>query len=553
MSDQNLSFDAQAPRRGAPTGEPDSPKSPERDENAGPPAGPDGEPPPVLARRAGQTGAEPDEHADERSEPERHGLVRQDDQPGGRDGPDGGTTAALAPPPVSLEGLRHTPFLPLAHMFLTGWRDKDAPTLRRHRGDFYHWRDGRYQPLGREEVDREVLNFLAAILQPEEVNPQLVQGVHALLKSLTLVGEEYAMPVWLDGRNSTGPDRRYVAMANGVLDLEALFAGRARKFGDVLLPPSPLWFSRTVLSYEFDPAAECPLWTSVLDRVLEEDRDRIALLQEWFGYNLVADTSHQKLLILVGEGNNGKSLVCNTLTELLGPENVSGVPLEAFGSRFGLYPTLGKLANVVPEVGELDRVAEGVLKAFTGGDYMTYDRKNRDPIQERPTARLIISTNNLPRFSDRSQGVWRRILLLPFQVNLPPEEVDLNLADKLRVELPGIFIWALAGLMRLRRRGRFTEPAVSLAALREYRDESNPTGQFLEGATSAGGQVGCSELYDAYRTWVVRHGNKPLAIANFSRELKKRYPAVERRLTGGRKKRRWVYDGVTLDSDFDSI
>ena len=88
-------------------------------------------------------------------------------------------------------------------------------------------------------------------------------------------------------------------------------------------------------------------------------------MQEWVGYTLTPDTSQQKFLVAEGEGANGKTVFLETHTQLLGPENVSHVPLEMFGMRFQLTSTLGKLANICSEVGEIDRVAEGTLKQFT--------------------------------------------------------------------------------------------------------------------------------------------------------------------------------------------
>src|SRR5262249_19280874 len=147
-----------------------------------------------------------------------------------------------------------------------------------------------------------------------------------------------------------------------------------------------------------------------------------ALLQEWFGCCLLFDTTHQSFLVLEGEGSNGKSVVCAVLAALLGTDNVSHVPLENFGQRFALTQTLGKLANIASEVGEIDKAAEGTLKAFTSGDRMTFDRKGIAPVEAMPTARLVLATNNRPRFTDRSGGLWRRMLLMPFQVEIQAHE-----------------------------------------------------------------------------------------------------------------------------------
>jgi phage/plasmid-associated DNA primase len=120
-----------------------------------------------------------------------------------------------------------------------------------------------------------------------------------------------------------------------------------------------------------------------------------------------------------------------------GEENVSHVPLEMFGQRFQLTPTLDKLANICAEVGEVTSVAEGVLKQFTAGDRMYFDRKGIPGVQRYPTARLILATNNRPRFRDRTMGIWRRILLVPFRYTVPVDRQDRDLPRKLKEELPG--------------------------------------------------------------------------------------------------------------------
>jgi phage/plasmid-associated DNA primase len=103
-------------------------------------------------------------------------------------------------------------------------------------------------------------------------------------------------------------------MENGLLDLEGLLAGR----DNVLHPHSPEWFSLVALPYAFDPAAECPKRLAFLERNLEGDRERIAFMQEWYGYTLTHDTSQQKFVFHEGDGANGKSVACAVQTALLG-------------------------------------------------------------------------------------------------------------------------------------------------------------------------------------------------------------------------------------------
>ncbi|TXT21170.1 MAG: hypothetical protein FD138_4088, partial [Planctomycetota bacterium] len=312
---------------------------------------------------------------------------------------------------------------------------REFPNLRYWRGEFYRYSGQCYRRLPPDEVctmltasiKREFDRINQEQLetwQPSEKNPtpprpkkvtrSLVGDVQQALQSLCQIHQVGKLDSWLDESQGC-----FVAVTNGIVDIQRAALGQS----DCLLAHSPDWFSLVVLPYSFDAAAAaCPKWLAFLAKNLEGDAERIGILQEWFGLCLVTDTSFQKFLLMVGEGANGKSVACAVLTALLGAANVSNVPLEGFGQRFQLMQTVGKLANIAAEIGEVDKVAEGHLKAFTSGDRMQFERKYRDPIELTPTARLVLATNNLPRFADRSGGLWRRMILMPFRVTIPAAE-----------------------------------------------------------------------------------------------------------------------------------
>ena len=168
-----------------------------------------------------------------------------------------------------------------------------------------------------------------------------------------------------------------------------------------------------------------------------------------------------------------------TLEALLGKANTSAVPLGLFGERFQLVPTIGKLVNLSPEADSSDRPHMGTLKAFTAGDPLTIDRKGLPQITVTPTAKLIISANSRPTFVDRSDGLWRRLEVIPFNITIPAEKQGAGLVGRLSSELPGIFNWALIGLKRLRSQNAFTKSAVVQAAVEEYKLESNSARMFI--------------------------------------------------------------------------
>lgn len=436
----------------------------------------------------------------------------------------------------------------------------DGATLAFWRSEWYSWKRTRYRKIGRDEFraklsraikkefDRQHLEDLAS--QKDEVKPvqkisrTLINDVVAATESLCVIPEHVEMGTWIDG--NVREKRNYISFQNGILDIESLFSDEENV---ALLEHSPKWFSNVALPYSFDPSAECPTWFGFLRKNLEDDIERINVLQEWAGYLLTADTGHQMFLVLEGEGANGKSVYCAAIEAMLGKENCAHVSLEVFGDRFSRTQTLGKLVNISSDAGEIDKMSEGHIKSFVGGETMYFDRKGVAGLDAHPTARLMIACNNRPRFTDRSSGMYRRMKVIPWNVQIPIEDRVRNM-DKPwwwegSGELPGVFRWALAGLKRLRDQGGFSHCAAADAALEEYQDDMNPARVFLNEQYQAGeGSVPITEIYDRYKKWAKANGNHPLASNSFGREVRRTFKSVEkvRKMHAGA--REFFYEGL---------
>lgn len=357
---------------------------------------------------------------------------------------------------------------------------------------------------------------------------------------------------WIGGDRTR--HRNFIAMSNGLLDLEAVLAGKDQSAW--LLPHTPAWFSTVRLPYPVDENATCPKWIAFLNRSLEGDAERIAILQEWAGYLLVSDTSQQRFLVLIGEGANGKSVYCGGMSAMLGGDaNCSFVPLEMLGTRFGATPTLGKLVNICADANEIDRTAEGFIKSFTSGDAYTFDRKGKDAFSATPTARLMIACNAHPKFHDRTDGMSRREILMPFRVQIPRRDRIIGM-DKpawweSSGELPGIFWWAIGGLGRLRSRREFTRSKVCDDATDELRWELNPAKEFLRDHIEVDRAAALMSrvLYGAYVHWCSDNGCRPLGNKQFGKEMARVFPTANRRQFGSGKSKKWGFEGVDFSVD----
>ena len=194
----------------------------------------------------------------------------------------------------------------------------------------------------------------------------------------------------------------------------------------------PRYFFRS-RSLRFQPVGHVPAVGKHPDRrsTIQDHGDRrIEVLQEFMGLSLVpGDMRFERFLIMVGVGNNAKSTIAKTWTAMLGPDNISHVPLDKLGGEFRLYKTMGKLANIVADMNDVTKTAEGLLKQLVSGDSINVNRKGRDPITMRPTIRLAFGCNKLPEFADRSNGIWRRMIIMPFLKQIEGAAVDTGRAN----------------------------------------------------------------------------------------------------------------------------
>lgn len=413
------------------------------------------------------------------------------------------------------------------------WKENNLLTLHHWNGDFWKWDGMKYTRMTHGDFVALATEFARRHLDglyqnSDQVAPaitrNLIGNVEQALQSLTHVSDGHDLPIWI-GQDKRGP---FLAFKNGLLPITALEQGAEAARLQAL---SPYWFSPVCYQYEFDAKATCPQWLAFLDEVLEGDAERIAVLQEWFGYTLTYDNSHQVFLLMIGEGANGKSVIADVWTGLLGADNVSSVPLEAFAGEFDLFPTLGKLANFCAEPGPLDKRAEGVLKQFIGEDRMYFNRKFRDQVHARATARVIVLSNSLPTFKDRTEGVWRRIMFMPFNVTIPEAKRDPKLAERLKQELSGIFLWAWEGRRRLYQQRGFTKSAVCNEAAREFRREADPARVFLmeHCRLDPNASVTSESLYAAYKQWSLRNTYPVIDEREFGKIVRRLFRSVRKK------------------------
>lgn len=314
---------------------------------------------------------------------------------------------------------------------------------------------------------------------------------------------------------------------------------------DSFKPHTPEYYSTVQINAAYDRAAKCPGFLEFLAGILGPEE--IKLVQEMLGYLLIPVNKAQKSFVFVGAPNAGKSTLLSIAQEiLLGSSNVSNVPWQSLSDRFKTAELFGKLANIFADLPSKSIDDNGIFKALTGEDYITAERKNKNPFSFRPHARLLFSCNEIPKnYGDRSDGFFRRLIIIRFDRSIPQDKRDANLRDKLSKEGDGILMWALLGLKRLIQNGYvFSETASTREELQRYRIENNSVLSFADECCRIEDSVECSrdELFSRYREYCNNAGFKSVSQISFNKEIE----GIDQSIRRGHDKlgRRRIWRGI---------
>ncbi|HEY2677475.1 MAG TPA: phage/plasmid primase, P4 family [Steroidobacteraceae bacterium] len=299
----------------------------------------------------------------------------------------------------------------------------------------------------------------------------------------------------------------------------------------------------------FNQEANCELWDSFLRRVTDRNHALYSYLQRFIGYLLVADTSDQSLHFLYGAGANGKSVFSEILMRLLGDYAVAASPDLIMMRRHGGIPNdvarlRGVRAALMNETSQGSRFDEAKLKDLTGGDTLTARFLHQEFFDFKPSHRIVIRGNHKPQINGTDEGIWRRLRLVPFSVEIPVDEQDRDLLTKLEVELPGILRWAVNGCLEWQR-GGLNPPSIITDAVRAYREESDTLGRFISECCHARtlGQVKSSTLYQRYQAFCQQAGERWIPAKDMPAEMDRR-GFKHKRIASCR-----LYVGIELRSD----
>jgi putative DNA primase/helicase len=264
------------------------------------------------------------------------------------------------------------------------------------------------------------------------------------------------------------------------------------------------------------------------------------------------------MLLVVGPKRSGKGPIIEVLTNLVGEINTVATSLDALSGQFSLDNWPGKTVAIIADARDPDaklnntEIVERLL-TLSGGDTVRVNQKYMRAESMKLNVRIVIFTNEIPKFYDSSEAISSRFVILKMTNSFFGSE-DTTLRDKLRGEMPAILHWAMEGWRRLQSQRDFTMPVSAREIVEEMQDLTSPVGSFVRQKCQVGADYTTlsSELYEAWVEFCKSTGqNHPGTLPMFAKKLRAAVPSIlrERPRTDGGGDRPRSYRGIRLRPD----
>ena len=326
----------------------------------------------------------------------------------------------------------------------------------------------------------------------------------------------------------------YLNVQNGIVNMR----------NGELIPHDSSFMMSKICNCEYDStgAKKPERWLKFLGEVCNGDKELVHYLQKCVGYSLTGSVKEQCAFFLYGLGNNGKSTFLETIADMLGDYASNAQPDTIMMRKFGDNGSGSDIARLrsarlvtTEEPTEGVRLNEGLIKQLTGGGKVTCRFLYGDEFEYAPEFKIWIATNHKPIIQGTDVGIWRRIRLIPFEVNIPAEKVDKQLKYKFREEMPQILRWAVEGCMMYHKEG-LEPPKCVQDSTAEYKAEMDLIATFMEACVvidyTSVETIPANELYSVYAEWAKTNNEYVMTSRKFFGEFGKRAPE-KRRISSG--------------------
>ena len=334
----------------------------------------------------------------------------------------------------------------------------------------------------------------------------------------------------LKAHNKNFSSTKYVPVKNGVFNLDTW----------ELQDFTPDIITRNKIPVAYVPGAYYEVTDKTLSKLAVNDKKIRAILEEILGYILFRRNEFAATFILTGDGSNGKSSYLKIIRKLVGGENTASLDLKELDQRFKTAELFGKLVNIGDDISKGYIKESSVFKKLSTGETLNVERKGKDPFDFTNYAKLIFSANEMPRINDYSDGLGRRLQIVPFKAKFSASDPDYDpfITDKLlsSESMQYVLIIGLAALKRLLENKQFTKSKAIETEMEKYQEENNPIISFVNNEEIELERAVIKDVYHMYKVYCSDNGYQSVSNISFSKQI--------RQLFGYTAKPQWI-DGKT--------
>ncbi len=268
------------------------------------------------------------------------------------------------------------------------------------------------------------------------------------------------------------------------------------------------------------------LWLDALGKIFLGNQELIDYVQRVVGLAAIGKVYIEALIISYGAGRNGKSTFWNTILHVLGSYSgrLSADTLTV-GCRRNIKPELaevfGKRLVIAAELEEGQRLNTSIIKQLCSTDDLFVEKKYKAPFSFTPTHTVILYTNHLPRVGATDDGIWRRLIVIPFRAKFEGKSDTKNYGDQLqKCAGPAVLSWIIEGARKvIDSNFQITEPEIVRDSISDYREQNDWLTQFLtaccELTDNPYAEAPSGELYQKYRDYSLKMGEYTRSTADF--------------------------------------
>lgn len=401
---------------------------------------------------------------------------------------------------------------------------------------WFIWDGKRWRIDNKKEIERITAKVLRGLNKSEDES-EMKWARMCERRNVRMNSIKDLMPLVPGERQEFDTHKYLLNVENGIVDL---------KTGKLQQHDRELGLTK-ITNITFDENAKCPEWLNFLDQIFQGDKELAEYMQRLIGYSLTGEITEQIMVFLIGGGSNGKSTFINIIKDIMGDygrqaKSDTFIKKKETGANNDIARLVGSRFVSAIESEDGEQLSEAFVKQITGGEPVLARFLRQEFFEFIPEFKVFFTTNHKPVIKGVDEGIWRRIRLIPFNLQLPKEKRDKKLPEKLSLEMPGILNWAIEGCLKWQQSG-LNDPAIVMKATGDYKEEMDILGPFMFECCfkREDVQVEAKDLFEVYANWCFKNGEHQLKNRAFYRILESQGFKRER---GNRNK--YYIKGVTL-------